>query len=215
MTSTLGPRSPWYAFGLLILLDTVFLICIEVRQELGDKGEEADAEISFASVWKQLQYGDIVLLNVILLMCNFGWGSLQGPLPLYLSRTLGAESLGVGLVLSTAAGSYMAARALSGILITVTSEGAMTCLGVCLMGGNMFAMPYGSHLWILLPASVGVGAGLAVSTTPCMTVLAMVADQNPSLGYGVVYSLADITQNLGLGLGPTVGTVLDQQFGFS
>ena len=70
-------------------------------------------------------------------------------------------------------------------------------------------------LWILLPASVGVGAGLAVSTTPCMTVLAMVADQNPSLGYGVVYSLADITQNLGLGLGPTVGTVLDQQFGFS
>ena len=230
LTATaVGPSNTFWVFSAVVFLNAGFVLCARCSagsdqsqpRDPGDGGPAVSSPAvcnSIVMMWWQLEYVDILFLNVLIVAGNAAYGALEPTLPLHLANTYGATSSVVGGVLAAGAVAYTCGRLLTGILTKGISLGCVMSSGVVLSAGSLCATgvlcAVGSRCWVLLPALGGFCVGMALTTTPATMLLSDVAEDIPELGNGVVYALGDISSNLGQILGPIVGSVSYRGLGF-
>mmetsp|Transcript_10338 Transcript_10338/g.15887 ORF Transcript_10338/g.15887 Transcript_10338/m.15887 type:complete len:453 (+) Transcript_10338:82-1440(+) len=224
LASMFGNSSPFFVVAFLLVVDT-FLIMIEKTGEvqeppavdLEDMGNTPHTEEK-ASEWRQawtlLHDPSILCINILVFSGNAGMTILQPTLPIYANKYLGFGQFGQGVTWGVMTFTYLLSRPLSGIVADKLAKWTVITIGVLSLGIGLMIVGSKPLLFVVVLGICCVGVGVAFITTPCMPLLADIVEAKGSQGYGLVYSMADISTSLGMIVGPLMGSLLSGWFTF-
>eukprot|EP00668_Euglena_longa_P006814 GGOE01008147.1.p1 GENE.GGOE01008147.1~~GGOE01008147.1.p1 ORF type:complete len:447 (+),score=121.91 GGOE01008147.1:38-1378(+) len=222
LASFFGNASPFFIVAVLLAVDSYL-----ITHERGETHEEAevvkgDEEKQVApekksdcrQMWALFNDPSVMCINVLVFVGNCGMTVLQPTLPIYVHRTLGYEQFGQGIMWGSMTFTYLVSRPLSGLLAERLAKWLVISIGVGSLGLGLCIVGSLPFLWVVLLGISCVGVGVAFITTPCMPLLADVVEMQGSEGYGLVYSMADISTSMGMIMGPLLGSLLSSLFSF-
>eukprot|EP00667_Euglena_gracilis_P009432 EG_transcript_9593 len=224
LATMFGNSSPFFIVACLLTLDALLIVSerksdareYDIFSTAGEPEVHATPEkkSDLRQMWDLLNDPNVLCVNALVFVGNCGMTLLQPTLPIHVHRTLGYTQFGQGLMWGAMTFTYLVSRPLSGLLAERLTKWATISIGVTFLGLGLCIVGSLPRVGVVLTGIGLVGVGVAFITTPCMPLLADIVEMQGSKGYGVVYSMADISTSMGMIMGPLLGSLLSGLFSF-
>ena len=224
LASIFGNSSPFFVVAFLLVVDS-FLIMIEntgevqeppavEMEEMGKPPKKEETTSEWRQAWTLLHDTNVLCINILVFSGNAGMTILQPTLPIYAHKYLAFDQFGQGVLWGVMTFTYLVSRPLSGLVADKLAKWTVISIGVLSLGIGLMIVGSKPLLFVLVLGICCVGVGVAFITTPCMPLLADIVELKGSQGYGLVYSMADVSTSLGMIVGPLMGSLLRGWFSF-
>ena len=196
-----GPRSPFLAAAVLVLLDAaarLFLLC--------DAKEGTGGEVG--RVGTLLRDRTVAVLAGAMVLGSSVFALLESVLPLDFDARLGRSPVQIGIAFAVAASAHMVTSPVMGRLSDLVGRKWVIVAGLL---ATPFVLPLPALLpgwWAVLSSMALVGVLGSLLLSPISPGLADAVESSGSRAYGSAFALLNLSYAAGMMLGPVAGGVL-------
>ena len=215
-----GKSVPFFALAVFISVVFVLLLIVidfSKPNAESEKGKEEEEEEVVKGGLIQLLKDPYVLIvaGAMLIACS-SISLLEPTLPVWMLRVMPETAKWqLGVVFLPCSGAYLIATPLMGYLGTRFGRWKMSLIGIILICGACFVIPFCESFYELLPPMAVVGFGIGMTDAPLLPELGRIVDLRHSEGmYGNAYAIGDMAMSLGSIIGPLCGGITVQAFSF-
>ncbi|KAK3732081.1 hypothetical protein RRG08_026466 [Elysia crispata] len=145
---------------------------------------------------------------------NMGIAMMEPSLPIWMHRTMHASEWQQGVAFLPASISYLIGTNIFGPLAHKIGRWLSALIGMFIIAGCCFAIPFCKSLGHLIAPNFGMGFALGMVDSSMMPHLGYLVDLRHVSVYGSVYAIADVAFCLGFAIGPALGGTIVEKIGF-
>lgn len=145
---------------------------------------------------------------------NMGIAMMEPSLPIWMHRTMHASEWQQGVAFLPASISYLIGTNIFGPLAHKIGRWLSALIGMFIIAGCCFAIPFSRRLGHLIAPNFGMGFALGMVDSSMMPHLGYLVDLRHVSVYGSVYAIADVAFCLGFAIGPALGGTIVERIGF-
>lgn len=180
-----------------------------------DNDNKAEGELSLVKSSKQLLRNfDILAVTASTFIIHAVVGVIKPLSQVVLDKEFGVSMVKRSFIISIATFAFFIAAPIAGILSDSMQRSHLVALSLVLMSCSsaFFALRH-LGLWAFYVAVALLGVAMGVQKSSSQSLLADLVDKHELGDYSMVYALSDVSDSLGLIIGPLVGLALSQMYG--
>ncbi len=185
------------------------------EREKIDLNKKAEGELSLVKSSKQLLHNfDILAVTASTFIIHAVVGVIKPLSQVVLDKEFGVSMVKRSFIISIATFAFFIAAPIAGALSDHMQRSHLVALSLVLMSCSsaFFALRH-LGVWAFYVSVALLGVAMGVQKSSSQSLLADLVDKHELGDYSMVYALSDVSDSLGLIIGPLVGLALSQIYG--